>query len=270
MTKNEFYDSSELVDIDKVYPNPKNPNVMTDNMFEALVDDIDKNGLIGSILVRKHPMKKGYEIIDGEHRWKACKKLGYDKISIIELDYNDINAVINMVRWNREKGYFDHEKLSKLIGELVEKTNRAVIRERLHIDANEFDNLLEEKIEETSSRIKEVMDEFDDYDVLLSSTSKEDDDLIFNTQNSGDEESILFDDDKNSGIELANVEEDEEDYGTGQERKEKIIKVEFRFTESENNIISDFMKYYMDKNEIPLTRSEDAIINALIFYMEHN
>lgn len=165
MPKDKIIDKNKLVDINKVYPNPRNPNTMTDRMFKALVDDVDKNGLIGSILVREHPTKKGFEIVDGEHRWKAAKELGYSKVSIIELDLNDINAVFQMIRFNREKGYFDNLKLNDIVEELIDKTNRTMVKEKLFLNNTEFDKLLSGLNEEVSGMMDDVDDE--DYGSLL-------------------------------------------------------------------------------------------------------
>lgn len=73
-----------VVSISKVHPNPWNPNVQSDFIFERELRSIQRHGMVLPILVREMPAGKGggYEIIDGEHRWKACAQLGMKEIPI--------------------------------------------------------------------------------------------------------------------------------------------------------------------------------------------
>jgi hypothetical protein len=192
LTENNIIDTSQLVQIDKVYPVPYNPNYMPNEMFEALKENIQNNGLIGSILVRLHPTKKdAYEIIDGEHRWKACKELGYTEISIIKLDYNDINAAIQLIRFNREKGYFDHGKLQKLVNDLIGKTNKALVKNKLHLQNHEFNELLYEQTERVQKKVSEnVKSRVNEYTNLFKEPGKKTA-IIPNTENEEETSMIL-------------------------------------------------------------------------------
>lgn len=53
-------------------------HLYSDSRFESFVKDIDENGVIQPIIVRKH--NDGYEILAGHNRVNACKKLGYRTI----------------------------------------------------------------------------------------------------------------------------------------------------------------------------------------------
>lgn len=57
------------IEIDLIKPNPWNPNRQTDRQFEAEMESIKDNGFISPIIVRK--IDENFEIVDGEHRWKA-------------------------------------------------------------------------------------------------------------------------------------------------------------------------------------------------------
>jgi ParB-like chromosome segregation protein Spo0J len=72
----------QLLPLDKVHPNSWNPNKQTERQFEAEVESICSNGFIAPILVRAS--KKGFEILDGEHRYKAMKIIIDKKLSGVE------------------------------------------------------------------------------------------------------------------------------------------------------------------------------------------
>lgn len=155
----EYHHNIELINVKNILLNPYNMTAMSNNTYESLKKGISENGFIGAITVRVHPLKKGkYEIIDGEKRFKALKELGEDSIPCIILDYNDINTTINMIKLNREHGYFDKEKTTEVLDDLIKKTNKLFIREILHCNLKEFDDLLndneqvfsEDKVVDTS------------------------------------------------------------------------------------------------------------------------
>lgn len=105
------------VDLDKLDPNPWNPNVQTDFMFEKEINSIKENGFLQPILVRE---KNGrYEIIDGEHRFKAAKKLEMFEVSVNNLgDVPDHVAQQLTIIMNETKGKPNQDKLSELIKSL--------------------------------------------------------------------------------------------------------------------------------------------------------
>ena len=179
MTDN-IIDSNTQIDIDLIVPAESNPYVMPDSVFESLKDNIKQNGFIGSILVRKHPLKRGkYEIIDGEHRWRACKELNYSKMSVIVLDYNDINSAIQLIRFNREKGYFDPNKLKTIVDDLIKKTNKALVKDKLHVSNPEFNEMFEQHMEKATKEIKEELQEqINEYTDLFEANAKKEDDFL--------------------------------------------------------------------------------------------
>ena len=141
----EFHNKIDYLGIDSINPSKLNANTMLNNTFEALKDNIEKNGFIGAILVRPDPLYKGkYEIIDGQKRFEAVKSLGASEIPAIVLDYNDINAAINSIRFNREHGYFDKKKTKSLLDDLINKTNKMFVRETLKMNNKEWDLLIDD------------------------------------------------------------------------------------------------------------------------------
>lgn len=125
--------SIQHVALDKVVPNPWNPNRQNERQFEAEVESIADNGFIAPILVRKLGMR--YEIIDGEHRWKALRKIAEDGIegkgnipSLVEsltipaivLTVDETQAKKLTIIMNETRGRADIGELTKLLQDLAE------------------------------------------------------------------------------------------------------------------------------------------------------
>ena len=116
MTELKYNHQVAIIDINKIKPNPYNPNIMDEKLFEETKNNIKKEGLVGAIIVRKE--KDEYIIIDGEHRWKAAKKLEYKEIPTIILDKNLPEAMISTINFNKLRGEFDTLKLAEVVHEL--------------------------------------------------------------------------------------------------------------------------------------------------------
>lgn len=81
------------VDIDLIIANPDQPRTnFKKEELEELAESIKKNGLLSPILVRRIDDK--YQIIAGERRWQACKKIGMKKIPIRIVEADDDQAII--------------------------------------------------------------------------------------------------------------------------------------------------------------------------------
>ncbi len=113
----------ELIDIDKISPNPSQPRQYFDReSIEELANSIKQFGLINPIRVR--PIGNGnYQIITGERRWRALKLLKWKKIPAIveEVDEKTQSAKSLIENIHREdleafeKGKHIHD-LFKLYG----------------------------------------------------------------------------------------------------------------------------------------------------------
>lgn len=116
---NNFKTEKKEVDIDKVRPNQWNPNVQDKKIFEKEKKSIQDLGFLGSILVRDHAVTGYYEILDGEHRWKACKELGYTKIPVESIGkISDKEAQLLTVLINNLRGKDDIFKRAKILEQL--------------------------------------------------------------------------------------------------------------------------------------------------------
>ena len=108
----------ETVPIDSLRPNAYNPNRQTADEFAKLKKSILENGFGQPIVA----WRSG-EIVDGEHRWKACKELGFTKIKVIFFDADaikkrlsdpEVQARVATIQFNEARGNEDMELLSKM------------------------------------------------------------------------------------------------------------------------------------------------------------
>lgn len=118
---NNFRTTKLEVDIDQIQPNPWNPNQMDSKTFEKEKKSITELGFLGSVLVREHNVKGYYQILDGEHRWKALKELGYTKVTIENIgEISDEEAKLLTVLINNLRGKDDVFKRAKILEALQE------------------------------------------------------------------------------------------------------------------------------------------------------
>ncbi|MCX7907410.1 MAG: ParB/RepB/Spo0J family partition protein [Bacteroidetes bacterium] len=77
------------IDIDRVRPNPYQPREQFDEeALEELAQSIRQHGLIQPITVRA--AEDGYyELITGERRWRACRRIGMPRIPAFVREAND-------------------------------------------------------------------------------------------------------------------------------------------------------------------------------------
>ncbi len=106
----------KLVDINLVKPNPWNCNVMSSEEFQSLLTGMSKIGEanLPPILCRKDE-DGTYEIIDGEHRYKAAKILGWKRIPIIIVKVSREEVKVQSLILNYSKGRIDPLKLFDLL-----------------------------------------------------------------------------------------------------------------------------------------------------------
>lgn len=75
--------------IEEITPAINQPRKNFDELeLKELGDSIKENGLIQPVVVRKSKDDK-YEIVAGERRWRACKKIGLNKIPVIIKNITD-------------------------------------------------------------------------------------------------------------------------------------------------------------------------------------
>lgn len=108
-------------------PNPWNPNVMDDAMFAKERASIREFGFVDPITVRKNPalsetgMGPMWQIIDGEHRWRAGQAEGIEEFPIFIVEADDETAQQLTIVLNETRGRPDESKLTALVKGLAER-----------------------------------------------------------------------------------------------------------------------------------------------------
>ncbi|MFW5871713.1 MAG: ParB/RepB/Spo0J family partition protein [bacterium] len=118
MSENKIYADVQMVETDKLKPNEYNPNIMTDEQFESLVQDFKENGFVGQPIIAT----KDNTIIDGENRWRCSSFLEYEKVPVVYFKpKNKDHQKILTVAWNAKRGEFSPTKLAGIIQELNQR-----------------------------------------------------------------------------------------------------------------------------------------------------
>lgn len=115
VSSNKLSTEKVTIPIDKVIPNFWNPNHMPKAVFEKMKSTIQEKGLFGAIICRRYGDK--YQIMDGEHRMKACKELGWTELPVecaIE-KVTDQEVQFWTIYFNNTRGKDDIEKRSKIL-----------------------------------------------------------------------------------------------------------------------------------------------------------
>lgn len=108
------------ISISQIIPNKFNPNAMPGGTFKKLLLSIKKFGLFNPIIVRK--IEDGYEIIDGEQRYKGFIALKYIEIPcrIIEATDEEVKQMIFATTIKGRHNAYDSREVLK---GFLDKTN---------------------------------------------------------------------------------------------------------------------------------------------------
>jgi hypothetical protein len=135
--------SSVSIPVDRIEANPWNPNKQSDFMFAKEQNSIREFGFIDPCTVREHPTRAGwYEMVDGEHRWKAAVLEGYTEIPCINLGkLSDTRAKALTDILNNLKGEQDPTMRAQLLKQILDDDDR--MRSVLPYGDDELHSLLE-------------------------------------------------------------------------------------------------------------------------------
>jgi ParB-like chromosome segregation protein Spo0J len=106
------------IPVEKLTPNPWNPNRMADGMRAKLKAYIQREGFVEPLVVR--PIGDSYQVLGGFHRWQIAQELDYRTVPCVVVDLDDRRAKILSINLNEMKG----QSLPNLLGALVHDLSR--------------------------------------------------------------------------------------------------------------------------------------------------
>ena len=115
--------SLEVIDIpiDELIPSEWNPNEQKIETFNELVESIKEHGCDQPLIVvesKQEPSK--YQIVGGEHRWRAMQALGLEYVPVvIKKDWDELKQKIECIRRNILTGELNHEKFTALVNSII-------------------------------------------------------------------------------------------------------------------------------------------------------
>ena len=135
----------KIIAVDALQPNPRNPNRQTKFVHKKLLESIREFGFTDPIIVRKHGA--GYEIIGGEHRWRAAQSLGMGEVPILDIGpVPDHVANRLMIVLNEMHGQSDQDALAALIQDVKAAGGDALLAVLPYTEAQLADFLDEEPV----------------------------------------------------------------------------------------------------------------------------
>lgn len=138
-SKENSSDGIAYIDINQIKPNSKQPRkVFDEEKLEELAASIREHGLIQPVILRK--AERGYEIVAGERRWRACRIIGIKEIPCIVKELSDeenmLLAIIENMQREDLNPIEEAEGLKQMIdtyGLTQEEVSRSVGKSRPYI-----------------------------------------------------------------------------------------------------------------------------------------
>lgn len=127
----------EYMPIDWLKPNIYNPNRQSEQEFSLLLKSITDDGMTDPVLC----LPDG-TIIDGEHRWKACKQLGFTEIPVFKADMDDTKRRIATLRHNLARGSHDPELEAGVLKDLQKLGQLDYAQEALQLSDIEIQRMI--------------------------------------------------------------------------------------------------------------------------------
>lgn len=140
--KPESFGRALIVPIDKLRPNAWNPNVQDEETFRHELASIRRFGFVDPVICRLDGAM--YEIIDGEHRWRAARELGYTELPVYDVgpiathEAKQLTIVLNELR-----GKPQPKKLAEILRDLLSGSTLDELTEVLPYSKEEYGRLAE-------------------------------------------------------------------------------------------------------------------------------
>jgi len=149
MSGKKDYNLISSVAIENLVPHPDHPNRMSKKKFAKLVYNIERTSRYEPLVVRPCPETHChscgsknpdigekvkydcFQIINGQHRWKALRQLGYKTVDVVVWNVDDQDTDILLATLNRLGGSDVLEKKLALMGRLNQREPSSNLAKRL-------------------------------------------------------------------------------------------------------------------------------------------
>jgi len=126
--------------VDDLKPNDYNPNRQSEHDFELLLSSMREDGFTQPIVA----LKDSKIIVDGEHRWRAARTLGFDEIPVVFTDMTPEQMRISTLRHNRARGSEDINLTANVLRDLQELGATEWAQDSLMMSDSEMNRILED------------------------------------------------------------------------------------------------------------------------------
>lgn len=105
----------KVIPIDKIQANDYNPNKVASREMKLLMLSILEDGLTMPIVVYYNEKDDNYTIVDGFHRFTACRHLGNKEIPATVIDKSYEERMESTIRHNRARGSHQISSMSDIV-----------------------------------------------------------------------------------------------------------------------------------------------------------
>lgn len=130
----------KMIEISKVEANDYNPNHVAPPEYKLLIESMSEDGMTQPIVCYYDTSRDRYIVVDGFHRYKACKEyFKVEKIPAVIIDKDISNRMASTIRHNRARGSHQVDKMSDIVVDLLKAgwDDKKIIKE-LGMDADEL------------------------------------------------------------------------------------------------------------------------------------
>ena len=157
-SKNTSHNRIIQIPLEKLTEHPLNANRMSETTFRKLVRNIERTNFYEPLIVRPHPQRRGfYQIINGHHRARALRELGYERCDCLIWDIDDEQARILLATLNRLTGSDILEKKTELLRRLNESFRAGELSKLIPYTKMQIEKLCNLKMPQAPSKIEKAV-----------------------------------------------------------------------------------------------------------------
>ena len=109
------------VPIEQVHINTWNPNRMSENQKATLARNMEKYDYRSLVIVREDEERGGFEIVDGEHRYRELMQQGVTDLQVCVQKLSKADAMISTLAMNNVHGNVDAVPMALMIKDMMDE-----------------------------------------------------------------------------------------------------------------------------------------------------